>query len=415
MKIIADFHLHSKYSRATSKQMVIPEIAKWANIKGIDLIGTADFTHPGWFKELKKELKPLGNGLFKCQNNKTKFILTSEIALIYSQNKKVRRVHLVVIMPDFDSVERLNKRLGMIGNLFSDGRPILGLSSEELVKIALDINSKAIILPAHIWTPWFSVLGSFSNYNSYEECFGTMNKYIFTAETGLSSDPEDNWRISMLDNITLISNSDAHSLPNLGREANVFDLSKNYSYNDIYQIIKNKDTKKFLYTIEFYPEEGKYHFDGHKSCNIVMHPEESKIYKNICPACGKKITVGVYHRINELADRKEGYKSKKFPGSKHIVPLAEIISEFFKVSKNSKRVQSLYKEYVSQYSEFDLLIEIPGDKLLKFMHPIIVKGIINARQGRVIKNPGYDGVYGTIKVMNYKNINNINQQKKLFK
>lgn len=411
MKIIADFHIHSKYSRATSKQMIIPEISKWAKLKGIDLIGTADFTHPGWFRELKKYLKPLNNGLFEYEKNAPKFILSSEIALIYSQDKKVRRVHIVIIMPDFDSVEKLNKKLGIIGNLFSDGRPILGLSSEELVKIVLDINPKAVVIPAHIWTPWFSVLGSFSNYNSYEECFGSMNKYVFTAETGLSSDPEANWRLSMLDKITLVSNSDAHSLPNLGREANVFNLKKDYSYDDIYKTIKDKNPKTFPYTIEFYPEEGKYHFDGHKSCNLVFHPDQSKIYNNICPSCGKKITIGVYHRINELADREEGYIPKNFPSSKHIVPLAEIISEFFQVSKNSKKVKKLYDEYTSYCPEFKILIDLSEDEMKKFIHPVIIRGILKVRNNKVIKKPGYDGVYGVIKVLDGEKYNKKLQHK----
>lgn len=416
MRVIADLHLHSKYSRATSPRMVISEMAKWADLKGIDILGTGDFTHPAWFSLLKKDLKECDNGLYIYGNNKkNKFILTAEISSIYSQGGKCRRIHNVIMAPSLETVEKINKKLGLIGNLYSDGRPILGLSAESLAKIVLNIDSRAMVIPAHMWTPWFSLYGSNSGFDSINECYGEMTKYIYAGETGLSSDPEMNWRLKDLDRITLISNSDAHSPANLGREANVFNVSdKNYNYDYICEIIRSKDQKYFPYTIEFYPEEGKYHFDGHRNCDALrLAPKEAIKNKNICPRCGKKLTIGVLHRVEELADRAEGFVPTNFPGSRHLVPLQEIIAEVKGVTKTSKKIQDEYFNIIQLLgNEFSILLDIPKDQLLKHVDKKIVEGIINVRENRITPLPGYDGVYGIIKVLNQNKSKEINGKRK---
>src|SRR3990167_1528706 len=336
MKLIADFHIHSKYSRATSKEINISNLSQWAKWKGINLLGTGDFTHPLWFQELKNNLQPLGNGLYVNKNfPEIKFILTTELSSIYTQGGKGRRIHNVIFAPSFATVEKINTKLTGIGNLYSDGRPILGISARGLTKLILDIDQNCLIIPAHAWTPWFSVFGSASGFNSLEECFLDMTPNIFAIETGLSSDPEMNWRLSKLDSIALISCSDAHSLPNLGREATVFDIADNadLSYTLIAQMLKSAKSGNYKsapsvlsYTIEFFPEEGKYNFDGHRVCNINLHPQESNKLNKICPVCQKTLTIGVMNRVEELANRPLDYQPENFPGSKHLVPLQEIIA-----------------------------------------------------------------------------------------
>ncbi len=404
MRIIADLHLHSKYSRATSGQMVLKEIARWANLKGIDIIGTSDFTHPAWLSEIKRDLEDLGNGFYVIRGQKKpRFILSAEISSIYSQGGKVRKIHTVVLAPSINTVEKINKKLGTIGNLYSDGRPILGLSAKDLAKIVLDIDSRCMIIPAHMWTPWFSVFGSKSGFNSLEECYEEMTQYIYAGETGLSSDPEMNWRVSDLDKITLVSNSDAHSPANLGREANVFEIiDSDYSYNYICEIIRSKDPKYFPYTIEFYPEEGKYHFDGHRSCGALkLNPKDSIKNKNICPVCKKELTIGVLHRVEELADRPEKYRPLKFPGSRHLVPLQEIIAQAKGVSKTSKKIQEEYLRIVQTLgSEFSILLDFDLKKLKGEVEEKVIEGIMNVRENNIEPIPGYDGVYGIINVLN---------------
>lgn len=402
MRLIADFHLHSKYSRATSRDMDISHIIEWAKYKGIGLIGTGDFTHPFWLAEIKNHLLEDGSGFLKLKNNSSdmRFVLTTEISSIYTQGGKVRKVHTIIFVPDIRTVEKINDKLTGIGNLYADGRPILGVSVKDLAKIILDINSSALIVPAHAWTPWFSVFGSNSGFDSLEECFEELTPSIKSIESGLSSDPEMNWRLSALDKITLISNSDAHSPANIGREANVFELSDSeFSYQDIIKIIQAKDPQKFLYTIEFFPEEGKYHFDGHRNCHIVVNPSEQKYPQNLCPKCQKKLTIGVLNRVEELADRKAGHQDDKFPGSKHLVPLREIIAASLSLGVNSKQVQSEYLNLVGQYNnEFNILLDISKEDLTKSFHPKIAAGIENVRQGAIKIEPGYDGVFGHVKV-----------------
>ena len=410
MRYITDFHIHSKYSRATARDISLEKLDEWAKIKGIQILGTGDFTHPLWFKELKEKLEPVPQGLYKLKsqlpnypiNQLTNFILTTEISCIYSKNGRVRRIHLVVFAPDLETVAKINQKLGAKYNLRSDGRPILGLDAEELVKILLDISPDCFIVPAHVWTPWFSLFGSKSGFDSVEECFGKMTPYIFALETGLSADPSMCWRWSALDKFTLISNSDAHSLANLGREANVFDLDE-LSYQSIIQAIKTR--KGFLYTIEFYPEEGKYHLDGHRSCGLRMTPAESREVRHICPKCGRPLTIGVLHRVEDLADRKEGTRPEGAPDYKSLIPLAEIIAEVEGVGKNSKSVQSQYQNLIKKgKNEFNILLNLSEAELRHLSFPRLAEAIIKARRSEVIKVAGYDGVYGIIRVFSIPNL-----------
>ena len=403
MKIIADFHVHSKYSRATSKNMEIETMGEWADLKGINLLGTGDFTHPEYFNQLKSKLEPEGNGLFrlKRKNLKVRFILSVELSNIYSQDKKLRRIHNLVFAPSLEVAAKINTKLGKLGKLSSDGRPIFGFSAKELLKIILDISDECSIIPAHAWTPWFSVFGANSGFDSIEECFGEGAKNIFSIETGLSSDPAMNWRLSKLDRITLISNSDAHSPKKLGREANVFNCDP--SYSEIMRILREKDKKKFLYTIEFFPEEGKYHYDGHRNCNLLSSPSETKINKYICPECKGKLTVGVMHRIELLADRETGFVPEKNIPYKSIIPLQEIISEVLGKGVESLAVFNEYMRIVSAGgSEFDVLLELDRENLKKIAPPKIAEAIMNVRERKVRIIPGYDGVFGKIDIFGNK-------------
>ncbi len=409
MRIIADFHIHSKYSRATSRDMDIPHITQWAKYKGIDVIGTGDFTHPLWLGQIKQELKEDGSGFLISKNSSLtdqcpKFILTGEISSIYTQDGKVRKIHTIIFVPDIKTAQKINDKLTGIGNLYSDGRPIIGLGAKDLAQLVLEINPDSLIIPAHAWTPWFSIFGSNSGFDSIKECYQDLAPYIYSIETGLSSDPEMNWRLSALDKIALISNSDAHSPANLGREANVFEITdSNLTYDEITGIIKSKDPKRFLYTLEFYPEEGKYHFDGHRNCGIVANPFEQKYPENLCPKCGKKLTIGVMNRVEQLADRPSGHRDEKFPESKHLVPLQEIIAESFESTTASKKVQSEYLDLVNRFNgEFNILQNLSRLELVKNINPKIVDGILRARAGNITIDPGYDGVFGKVKVFDDK-------------
>ena len=400
MKFIADFHIHSKYSRATSKNMDLESLDEWAKIKGIKVLGTGDFTHPEWFQNLKDKLEPAEQGLFKLKGSTgdyTRFILTSEISCIYSKNGKVRKIHIMVWSPSFEICEKINTQLGWVGNLKSDGRPILGLDAKELAKIVLSSSEKCFIVLCHAWTPWFSIFGSKSGFDTIEECFEEYSNNIHAIETGLSSDPPMNWRLSALDNITLISNSDAHSAKKLGREANVFDTELSYDY--IIEAIKSKDPLKFLYTIEFFPEEGKYHYDGHRACNIRTTPVESKKYNNICPTCGKPLVIGVLNRVEELADRPEGEKPSNAIPYKSLIPLEEIIAEAVGQNPGTKLVEKEYTELIEKLgSEFKILLDVSEQELKDNTLPKIAQGIIKVRNGQVNIDPGYDGVFGKIKI-----------------
>jgi len=403
MKFVADFHLHSKYSRATSRDMDLENLDKWAKIKGIKVLGTGDFTHPEWLRNLKEKLTPTENGLFRLKSTKsgnteeTRFILTTEISCIYSKKGKVRKIHTIIFAPSFEIVDKINTHLGWIGNLAADGRPILGLDAKELAKIVLNISQNCLVVPAHLYTPWFSLFGSRSGFDSIEECFEDYSKYIFAGETGLSSDPPMSWRNSTLDKITLISNSDAHSPSKIGREANVFDTE--ISYPAIIGAIKEKDPQKFLYTIEFYPEEGKYHYDGHRLCGISLSPQESKKYNNICPNCGRPLTIGVLNRIEQLADRPNGFKPENTIPFKSLIPLEEIIADAVGQGVGTVTVEKEYKNLIEKFgNEFNVLIDVPRQELEAVTLPEIAEGITRVREGKVFIEPGYDGVYGKIRI-----------------
>jgi uncharacterized protein (TIGR00375 family) len=368
MKFIADFHVHSKYSRATSPDMSPEGIWQWSQLKGIKVAGTGDFTHPLWIAELEKKLEPAAGGLFSLKNKYRPeavpgscgadvfFMLSAEISCIYRKNDKTRKVHCIVIASGFRDALRINKRLSLIGNLSADGRPILGLDAKELLKIVLEESPEAMLVPAHIWTPHFSVFGAASGFDSLEECFDELTPHIHALETGLSSDPAMNWRLSSLDDITLISNSDAHSPRKLGREANVLDTD--ISYASILSALKTR--QGFSGTIEFYPEEGKYHADGHRDCGVCMSPEETLRHNYLCPVCGKKVTVGVLHRVTKLADRQDGFRPEGSPGYQSIIPLEEIISEIIKIGVNSKAVEKIYTKLLEDHgNEFRILLEVP--------------------------------------------------------
>jgi len=417
MKIVADFHIHSKYSRATSKDMDLEVLDKWAKIKGINVLGTGDFTHPEWFKSLKEKLEPADPGFYKLKKEDPKkavrFILTSEISCIYSKNNKVRKIHIIIFSPSFEVCEKISAQLGWIGNLKSDGRPILGLDAKELTKIVLSASENCLVVPAHVWTPWFSLFGSKSGFDSIEECFEEYSKYIYAGETGLSSNPEMNWRLSALDKIALISNSDSHSPQKIGREANVFDAD--LSYFGVVEAIKSKNPKNFLYTVEFFPEEGKYHFDGHRVCGIRTSPKETKKYNNICPVCGKPLTVGVLSRVEELADRPQGAKPVNAIPFKSLIPLQEIIADVLGSLPGSKQVQEKYQELVKKIgSEFKVLIDASPQELAMAGLPEIAEGIIRVREGRVNVDPGYDGVYGKISIFSGRSEKEPIKQKTLF-
>lgn len=393
MEFIADLHIHSKFSRATSGDMVIPKIAEAAQEKGISLVATSDFTHPAWLDMLRNDLSETGDGLYKYGN--INFILTSEVNNIYSKNGRLRRLHNIIYTPSFDDAVKINSFLGKYGNLKSDGRPMLSLDSKLMLEKILEISPESFVVPAHIWTPWFSVFGSKSGFDSIEECFDDSTKEIFALETGLSSDPQMNWTLSKLDRYSLISNSDAHSPSRLGREANVF--SGYLTFNDLKQVLKTKDRKRFLYTIEFFPEEGKYHYDGHRNCNIVVSPEESMTNDDLCPVCGKQLTIGVLHRVLLLGDRKLGYMPDNAIPYKSLVPLEEIIAEALNVGRDTLTVENKYKKLTSELNgEFNVLMYAPFEDIKLNSDERIAQAIELMRAGKVQINPGYDGVFGKV-------------------
>jgi len=416
MRIITDWHLHSRFSRACSKDLTLENNALWCEKKGVSVLGTADFTHPKWFKELEEKLVEAEQGMYRLKNptqsplakgggqglEKMRYMFTTELSQMYRRGDKGRRVHNIVMAPSLESVRKINQWLSGEGfNLKADGRPILGLDSEELYKRLKDIDDRVIIIPAHAWTPWFAIFGSKSGFDSIQECFGEMSEYIYAIETGLSSDPLMNRQLSTLDDVMLISNSDAHSPRNFGREANVFELAPDeVTYDEFVRILREKDTSKFKYTIEFYPEEGKYHADGCAGCGFWCQPQETKKLKGRCKQCGKPLTIGVLARVNELADR----KIDKIPDGqvpyKSIVPLQEIIAEAFGLKGTSgKKVQAMYEQMVGAIAdEFTILLDIPIDEIENDSTPAIAEAIRRMRAGEMNIRPGYDGVYGQVKI-----------------
>lgn len=416
MRYIADLHVHSRYSRACSQALTFPNIAAWCRAKGIDIVATADFTHPAWFQEIGRCLDDDGSGLLRLRRGvateavgegkdaapspvggrDVRFVLSTEIACIYKQGGKTRRLHLVLLMPSVDSVRRLNAKLEAGGfNLRSDGRPILGMSAKELLKTAKEIDVRAEIIPAHVWTPWFAVFGSMSGFDSLEECFEELTPEIHAVETGLSSDPAMNRRLSALDDIALVSSSDAHGLHNLGREANVFDFSSP-SYDALIRALRPEGRESFLYTIEFFPEEGKYHADGHADCGFRCGPEETERFGGRCPKCGRLITRGVLGRVHSLADRPVGEGMEGHVPFRSVVPLEEAVAAAAGKGKTSKAVQSLYRRVIAEVGpEFDVLLDAPFDGLAA-VDRSVAEAVRRVRAGEISVSPGYDGLYGEI-------------------
>ena len=430
-KFIADLHIHSKYSRATSPKMNLEDLDSFADDKGILVMATGDFTHPLWIKEIKTKLEPAEPGLYKLKREfkkptlkgtfaDTRFILSVEIASIYSKGGKCRRIHNLVFSPNIETAEKINAQLSKIGNLKSDGRPILGLDSEKLAEIIFNINPNAAIIPAHAWTPWFSIFGSMSGFDSIEECFGQYAKNIFAIETGLSSDPAMNWQVSKLDNIALISNSDSHSLEKIGREANIFDTE--LSYGGIMGAIKSGapsqrsninppaggQMSKFVATVEFFPEEGRYHYDGHSACGVVFSPEETKKHNSICPKCKKSLIIGVMNRVQKLANRKPKIKTRNnlsrylnYVPFHNLVGLSKIIAEAFGVGENTKKVKVEYEKLIKQFgNELKILMDTTRNELKNIADTRVIEGIKRVRERNLTIKPGYDGQYGQIKIFN---------------
>lgn len=405
MLYYTDLHIHSKYSRATSKSCNLEELAVWAKKKGLSLISTGDFTHPAWFNEIKEKLVPAGEGVYRLRpdiekalslgENPVRFLLSVEISTIYKKGDKTRKVHHVVFCPSIETAHIFREKLDALGNIKSDGRPILGLDSRNLLETVLESGEGSFIIPAHIWTPWFSVLGSKSGFDSIEECYDDLSEHIFAVETGLSSDPQMNWHVSKLDKYRLVSNSDAHSPSKLAREATVFDHNPDY-YSLMHAL---KTGEGYVGTVEFFPEEGKYHEDGHRKCNICLSPEETKKLNGVCPVCGKPVTIGVSYRVNELSDRKEIITPPSTAGEVFsLVPLQEIVSEIMQVGPQSKSAVCEYERLVHRFgSELAILQDIPTDEISK-ASTLLGEGISRLRQGKVIKHAGYDGEYGVIKL-----------------
>ena len=407
MKMIADLHIHSRFSMATSKEGTPENLDSWARKKGISLIGTGDFTHPVWREELKERLVSEGNGLYRLRDEYvkeesrkfpgegTRFVVSGEISSIYKKNGKTRKVHNVILLPSLEAADAMAQRLEKIGNIHSDGRPILGLDSHDLLEMMLDVCPEGILIPAHIWTPHFSVLGAKSGFDSVEECFEELAPYIHALETGLSSDPAMNWRISKLDRYQLVSNSDAHSPSKLGREANLLDID--CSYEGLYRAIQTGEGLEG--TVEFFPEEGKYHFDGHRKCGVSLSPVEAERLGGICPVCGKKLTMGVDHRVEQLADRAEGFVKKDGKKYESLVPLPEVISTCMGYSAASKKVQGCFEQMIQTLgTEFDILRNVPSEDIKSCAGERIAEGIENVRTGNVKRIPGYDGEYGKIEL-----------------
>lgn len=405
MRIITDWHLHSKYSRACSKDLTLENNALWCEKKGVNVLGTADFTHPAWFAEIKAKLVAAEQGMYRLKSGAhegMRYMLTTELSQIYKRGGQTRRVHNIVMAPSIEAVEDVNNWLEKKGfNLKADGRPILGIDSEELYRELRRIDDRIVIIPAHAWTPWFAIFGSKSGFDSIEECFGEMTEYVYAIETGLSSDPLMNRSLSALDNIMLISNSDAHSPRNFGREANVFEMEPGeVTYDEFIRILKERDLSKFAYTIEFYPEEGKYHADGHADCDYFCDPAETKKHGGLCPKCKKPLTIGVLARVSELADRDVHEMPSGHVPYKSIVPLQEIIAESFGLkTAGGKKVQTLYEQMVSDIgTEFDILLDKKIEDIESGSNPAVAEAIRRMRAGEMHIRPGFDGVYGVVKI-----------------
>ena len=393
---VADLHLHSKYSRATSRNMEPRALAQVARRKGVHLLGTGDVLHPAYRQELKEILREKGNGVYEYDG--VDFLLTTETSHVFSQNGKLRKIHLVLLFPDFDTVDRVARKLESLGgNLTADGRPTFGLSVVDMLDLLFSVNEEVLVIPAHAWTPWFSLFGSRSGFDSPEEALGPFLEKVPAIETGLSSDPPMNWRVSALDRFVLVSNSDAHSPDKIGREANVF--SEPVDFYELRRILFDHDRQRFLFTIEFFPEEGKYHYDGHRSCGVRFHPRETRQHRGLCPVCGRPLTVGVLYRVEQLADRPEGYIPPGAIPYRHLVPLKEILADVLGVGPNTKKVAQVYETALRHLGpELEILLRVPEADLERWLGPKVARAIVQVRRGEVQVEPGYDGVYGTVRV-----------------
>jgi len=398
MRVVADLHIHSRYAMATSKDTDLEHLAEGAKMKGLNLLGTGDLTHPLWLKELKAKLQPGdGEGIFVYYG--MNWILTGEVSVVYEHEGKARKVHLLINAPDLEVAGQIVDVLSKYGSLTSDGRPVLtGLDSAELVEILTGLSGSIVVIPAHAWTPWFSIFGSKSGFDSLEECFQDQAGKIFAIETGLSSDPPMNWRLSSLDKVALVSNSDAHS-PNpwrLGREANVFELNR-LGYREVFEAIRSKDPSKFLFTIEVDPSYGKYHFTGHRKCGVSMPPRESIAVGNRCPKCGKKMTVGVLQRVEQLADRPEGFRPRNAVGYRNLLPLYEVISFATGVNRlYAKRVLEEQDRLIRKFgNELNVLLSVPEPNLAAATSGRVAAAIMAVRENKIRLRAGYDGVYGS--------------------
>ncbi|BBO83992.1 DNA helicase [Desulfosarcina ovata subsp. sediminis] len=425
---IADLHIHSKFSRATAKDLDLENIYIWAQLKGITVVGTGDFTHPDWFAQIIDKLEPAEPGLYRLRSDIEKscdpqvpvscrapvrFMLSCEISNIYKKQDRTRKNHNLVFFPDIEDVKRFNGRLDAIGNICSDGRPILGLDARDLLEITLETSENGFLVPAHIWTPWFSMLGSKSGFDTLSDCFEDLSHHIFAAETGLSSDPPMNWRVSDLDQVTLISNSDAHSPSKLGREANIFKTE--LSYHAMRRAMEKGDKDQFLGTFEFYPEEGKYHVDGHRKCEVCFSPAETLLHQGICPVCNKPLTLGVLHRVETLATRTEGVRpTRTFPFYR-LIPLENLLSEIFRVGPKSKKVSQTYRVLLEKLgNEFNILHYLDTEKIESAGVPLLAEAISRMRDDRVSFSPGYDGLFGTVRIFSEAERSTVSGQRSLF-
>lgn len=428
MKFYTDLHLHSHFSRATSKQLDLEHLFLWAQLKGIQVVGTADFLHPRWMAELKEKLEPAEEGFFQLKPEyarmmenqvflsckaPVRFMLSVEISNIYKRFEEVRKVHHIVFAPSFDAAEKIQAPLETIGNIRADGRPILGLDSRNLLEIVLESDPFSFLIPAHIWTPWFAVLGSKGGFNRIKDCFGDLTSHVFAVETGLSSDPPMNWRLTQLDPFVLVSNSDAHSPQKLGRESTVYDTE--FSYKGIYCALSEPKNKGLVGTIEFFPEEGKYHYDGHRSCKTRLNPKETIEKNGLCPVCGKPVTIGVLARVEELADRPEGEKPPRARHYYNLVPLTEVIAEVKNIGPNSKGVQQLFMQMLAKLgNEMYILQEAPLADIEAVAGDFVMEGIRRMREGKVHIAAGYDGEYGKIRLFSSEERKKAGRQMTLF-
>ncbi|MFR1519310.1 MAG: UvrD-helicase domain-containing protein, partial [Clostridia bacterium] len=418
---IADLHIHSRYSRATSRDCDLPHLDWWARRKGIQLLGTGDFTHPAWRAALKEQLVPAEEGFYKLRKDlqlqsdapgeAPRFVLTAEISSIYKKDGKTRKVHNLILLPDLEDADELSAKLEAIGNIRSDGRPILGIDSRDLLELTLETCPRAEFIPAHIWTPHFSMFGAFSGFDTIKSCFGDMAPYIHAVETGLSSDPPMNWRVSALDGLTLVSHSDAHSPAKLGREADLLDTGM--SYPELRRALHSGDG--FLGTIEFFPEEGKYHLDGHRSCGVCLAPADTARQGGLCPVCGKKLTIGVEHRVEELADRAEGFRPAHAKPFERLAPLPEVIAASAGGSAAGKKTAEQYEQMLRRLgTEFYILRSAPLEEIERTAGACVAEGIRRLRKGQVTLKAGFDGEYGAVSLLTPAEIRYFSGQISLF-